>query len=196
MKLNETGEIKMETEVKDYRVKLSVKNNRIMRALESQGVDSLPKWCKENNVSYHGISMLINLKSSPITKHGRLTGCAKSICDALCLLPDDLWSVYQLQPLEKNYSEIQLDRDQIAVIMGDEEVGYDLPEDHGDIKKIVESVLDGLPKKEKDVIKLRFWDEKSLDEISDHFNVTRERVRQIELKALGRMRNSKNWVGL
>lgn len=58
-----------------------------------------------------------------------------------------------------------------------------------DIKKVISS----LPQKEARIIKLRFGFEgapKTLDEIGREFGVTRERIRQMEAKALRRMSTS------
>lgn len=57
----------------------------------------------------------------------------------------------------------------------------------------LESVLDTLGPRQRDVIRMRFGlddgCEKSLQEIGNRFNLTRERIRQIEAKALLRLRH-------
>lgn len=60
-------------------------------------------------------------------------------------------------------------------------------------KQAVRSVLNTLSEKERDVISLRFGIEDdnplTLEEIGERFNVTRERIRQIEGKALKKLRH-------
>lgn len=62
-----------------------------------------------------------------------------------------------------------------------------------DNKKQVIAVLDTLSEREKEVMMMRFGLEddtpKTLEEIGKHFGVTRERIRQIETKALRKLRN-------
>lgn len=62
-----------------------------------------------------------------------------------------------------------------------------------DNKKQVIAVLDTLSQREKEVMVMRFGLEddtpKTLEEIGQHFGVTRERIRQIETKALRKLRN-------
>jgi RNA polymerase primary sigma factor len=62
-----------------------------------------------------------------------------------------------------------------------------------DISKVVSEVLSHLNPREERVIRMRFGigtlDESTLEEIGKKFNVTRERVRQIESKALQRLKS-------
>lgn len=61
-----------------------------------------------------------------------------------------------------------------------------------DISKVVAEVLGSLNSREERVLRMRFgigtMDEHTLEEIGKRFNVTRERVRQIEAKALQKLR--------
>jgi RNA polymerase primary sigma factor len=54
-------------------------------------------------------------------------------------------------------------------------------------------VLDELPERERDVMKMRFGlnaeHSATLEEVGQAFNITRERVRQIEVRALFRLRH-------
>src|SRR5207253_2826591 len=65
---------------------------------------------------------------------------------------------------------------------------------HKLLKEQVESVLEGLTGRERRVLQLRFGLEdgrtRTLEEVGREFNVTRERIRQIEAKALRRLRRS------
>jgi RNA polymerase primary sigma factor len=57
------------------------------------------------------------------------------------------------------------------------------------------SVLSTLPSREQEVLKMRFGPDDgyslTLEEVGLYFNVTRERIRQIEAKALRRLRHPK-----
>jgi RNA polymerase primary sigma factor len=63
----------------------------------------------------------------------------------------------------------------------------------GDVGKVVAGVLGNLSSREERVIRMRFgigtMEEYTLEEIGQKFNVTRERVRQIEAKALERLKS-------
>jgi RNA polymerase primary sigma factor len=61
------------------------------------------------------------------------------------------------------------------------------------LKEQVEAVLDSLTGRERRVLQLRFGLEdgraRTLEEVGKEFNVTRERIRQIEAKALRKLRH-------
>ena len=60
------------------------------------------------------------------------------------------------------------------------------------LQKEIERALDTLTAREKEIIKMFFGlgePEKTLEEIGDRFNLTRERVRQIKEKAIRRLRS-------
>ena len=61
-------------------------------------------------------------------------------------------------------------------------------------------VLDRLNERERQIIEMRYGlgnrEPATLDEVGRHFNVTRERIRQIEAKALAKMRHSSTPGGL
>lgn len=60
-------------------------------------------------------------------------------------------------------------------------------------QKIISDILDTLTPREKDILKLRFGIDISqpltLEQVGKHFNLTKERIRQIEEKALKKLRN-------
>ncbi|GAB4540215.1 MAG: hypothetical protein Fur002_06540 [Anaerolineales bacterium] len=64
------------------------------------------------------------------------------------------------------------------------------------LREQMQRALEGLAERERDVLELRFGlrdgREHTLEEVSRHFDVTRERIRQIEAKALRKLRHPAN----
>jgi RNA polymerase sigma factor (sigma-70 family) len=62
-----------------------------------------------------------------------------------------------------------------------------------DNRKVLGDIVDSLTPREAKVLKLRFGientDEHTLEEVGDKFNSTRERIRQIEAKALRKLKH-------
>jgi len=56
-----------------------------------------------------------------------------------------------------------------------------------DLPRIFPPILDTLSPKEKKVVLFRFWLDMTLDDCGDVLEVTRERIRQIEAKAIRKM---------
>jgi RNA polymerase primary sigma factor len=93
-------------------------------------------------------------------------------------------------------SPVHTDKD--ASLLGDfiEDEGYKAPEQEaidGSLQEDIESVLETLDTKEAEIIRFRFGlgneAPMSLKEIGDRFNLTKERIRQIEKKALKRLQH-------
>lgn len=66
--------------------------------------------------------------------------------------------------------------------------------EHADLARCIDDALSGLKERESQVLRLRFGltdhgDGATLEEIGQLFGLTRERIRQIEAKALGRLRH-------
>ena len=68
------------------------------------------------------------------------------------------------------------------------------------LREQIRSVLDTLPPREQEVLEMRFGLDDgyslTLEEVGLYFNVTRERIRQIEAKALRRLRHPRRANGL
>ncbi|MFI3257328.1 MAG: sigma factor-like helix-turn-helix DNA-binding protein, partial [Spirochaetales bacterium] len=68
------------------------------------------------------------------------------------------------------------------------------------LKEQVQGVLDTLPLREQEVLEMRFGFKDgyslTLEEVGLYFDVTRERIRQIEAKALRRLRHPRRSSGL
>jgi RNA polymerase primary sigma factor len=84
-----------------------------------------------------------------------------------------------------------------------EDVSIPRPEDEATeaiLRGEIRDAVNALPQREKTVIELRFGLKDgyghTLEEISDEMDITRERVRQIELNALRMLRNPKNSLKL
>ncbi|MGH7885537.1 MAG: sigma-70 family RNA polymerase sigma factor [Thermodesulfobacteriota bacterium] len=91
------------------------------------------------------------------------------------------------------------------VLNGEKATLMEFIEDNGDrpdfefikcsLMKSVNAALSTLPPREEEILKMRFGinkeDSYTLDQIGKHFSLTRERIRQIEKKALEKLSNSK-----
>ena len=86
-------------------------------------------------------------------------------------------ALYQNQIMEERLYKAILQIDKYKIV--------DLTQDE---KDLINEALNQLNEREKDVIIQRYADRKSLDEIGYDYNVTRERIRQIEAKTTYKLR--------
>ena len=178
--------------MKDYRITVKVRNNRLLKAIEDAGGSPGNKWCEANGLGYARVNSLINMTSSPLTAEGDLFPDAARLCEILGKLPEDLWSNEQLYPLERNFSEMEMDHAQVVAMLPAEQQFY-LPDFSGieqaQTKALVTQALSTLTSREQEVIGMRFEDDLTYEECARRLDVTRERIRQIEAKAMRKLRH-------
>jgi RNA polymerase sigma factor (sigma-70 family) len=182
----------------EYRLKVSVRNNLILRAVEDHGYTNLNKFSKECEVPIKGLYDLVNLKDAPLSVEGEFSKTAKLLMEALGACPTDLWTTEQLtMRLKANSVERELSKEAVQIALQSNAkslLGIPYEETFNAEKaEIVKDVVDTLTPREVKVLNLRFGlndeEELTLEETAKRFGVTRERIRQMEAKALRKMRH-------
>ncbi len=182
--------------MEDFRVDIKVRNNRILERIQKSGYSSLTQFCKAIDVSYGSLSKIINLKEGIYTKRGNIRPNVIKISKIFGCDPSDLFSEAQeMMELKTNKTFKLVSDAEVEVLLENknkdliepDEVLYELQ-----FKENLDSVLDTLTPREVKVLKLRFGiddDEHTLAEIGCMFDVTANRIRQIEQKALRKLRH-------
>ena len=191
-------------EVSDYRVKITVSNARIRRAIDAAGYSSVAQMCKEKKLQASPIFNLVNMTMPPLTKKGEWRKAVLDLADAVNMLPDDLFNERQkIISLGKNTSSKDITESEMIAI-AEQYVQDDRLEDLQDnsaVREIAEEqvtkllnneIFNVLPTRQREVLEMRFGFDgspgRTLEEIGLKLGVHRERVRQIEAKALRRLR--------
>jgi hypothetical protein len=194
--------------VKDIRVKITVRNNLILDAIEAAGFATVAEFCRQHGLTYESVSCLIGMRRSPMKSvkvantDARLevwSKPAQDVADALSVAPETLFSEDQLamQPLKKSTTEL-------AMAMGDAgrwlggSSGIDtlLPDQRLMLKQARDTLMyaiSTLTPREQLVLSMRFGLHDGIEHgflsIGKSFNVTRECIRQIESRALRKLRH-------
>lgn len=178
--------------MKNYRVTVKVRNNRILKTIEATGAVVGGKWCEANGLPYSKINDLINMTASPLMDDGTLHPVAARLCALLNVLPDDLWSSEQLHPLECNFSSMEMSHEQVVAMLPAEQQSVMLDTsslEEGQTRALLRKTIATLNAQEQEVVHLRFEEDLTLKEIGIRLGLSVERIRQIEHRALRKLRN-------
>lgn len=181
----------------DYRVTVRVQNNNILSMIQKRGYPSPLSLCNQTGFSYQSLSKLINLRSMPLGHNGSLKPTVRNLCFVLKCVPEELFSDAQLETeLESNKRAVEVKEAEMRFMLGSKCESKLLEQSIMDerLPLAIENALDTLTPREKKVINMRFGVGESsrnhtLDEIASNLGVGRERARQIEAKALGKLRH-------
>ena len=187
--------------VNEYRIRVTVRNNLILTAIEKAGYKNQSAFCREAEMPATALSGLISMKNPPLLTTGEFSDVAKKLMEILCLAPTDLWTSEQLTlRLRHNSAErdVNLDGMRAALGMNAEEallLVAPSPEEvmeEKDIQKLIEEQLASITPREEKVLRLRYGigcEEHTLEETGKILEVTRERIRQIEIHALRKLKH-------
>jgi RNA polymerase sigma factor (sigma-70 family) len=181
--------------MKEFRLKVSVRNNLLLSAIEAQGYVSVAEFERACGLGMGRINNLVAMRDAPILQSGEFSQNAKLVMEVLGAAPTDLWTEQQLTiKLKTNSGERAIDANLVQHLL-EQKDRTDLlpsPEDSllaAETSAIVNEVLGTLKPREKEVLHERFSNDSTYEEVSKIHGVTRERSRQIELKALRKLRD-------
>lgn len=180
--------------MKDYRIEIKVKNNLILKEIESNGYASIRDFCLKNNLSIPCVYNIISMKKSALSVDGKYRKPALDIATALNTHPELLFNEEQKHfSLTKNSGFVEMNSKEVQELITSTCSETYLIEHASDV---INKVFDNLSPREKKIIELRFGlngeKEHTLKEIGDMFGVSRDRIRQIEQKALIKLRHPSN----
>ena len=186
--------------MKAYRVKVSVRNNLLINAIEAAGYKSVAEFERAAGLAPSTASNLVSMRNCPIGQNGEFGRVAKIIMEVLGAAPSDLWTEEQLMlKLRTNvgWREVDMDIESFKALAKQQgELAAALPSQEDVLLKIETAhVVDELLNKrvtsrEQTVLREMMSDEGlTLKEIGEKMGVSAERVRQLQMKALRKLRH-------
>jgi len=181
----------------DYRIEVKVKNANILRAIKKKGYANVNRFCAVNNLSQSLFGAYVNLKRSPVNKHGDWMPFVIKVAEALDVMPSDLFSHEQLIPLDNNKSSADVSMEDIGTLLPAPMKSPLKLVLEQDAKVTVDAALEGLlTEREAKVLRaLSGIDQepKTWRQIGEELDISHQRVRQIEARALRKLRTADSW---
>lgn len=187
---------------KDVRVIIKVKNARILRKMEERGIKSVSELSREAKISMTALHAFVNMKKPARSEFADWRKVAIQLSEFFHCLPEDLFNeAQQTTGLKRNHAAFDVSMNDVAAIV--DQSTPDTPEQitfkQEGLETLTQSLLSLTPREQR-VLALRYGldgnGERSLEEIANAMNVSRERVRQIERKGLGKLRRPSHFESL
>ena len=176
---------------KDYRIKITIRNERLLSAIESMGYASVRKFSNAFGLGYMTVVNIVSGKIKPINDKGFVIPTVEKILDILGLNIEEAFTPRQLQGFKKHSYNFSIKEKEIESLMNPVK-NSELKLIESDVKTALENSMKTLTPREELVIKHRHGintEMKTLDEIAKFIGVTRERVRQIEIRGIKKLRH-------
>ena len=173
----------------DFNLKVTVRNGRLLRAIRER-YSSVADMCRKMSRSHQTVNKLITMKSVPYNSKG-WTDLALDVAGMVGRDPEDLWPNHMRElRLNKSTSEVNLDLDDVKKLVQEGSSEKTISQ-----LSAISQFSQKLTPRERDVLARRFAHDQSLNECAASLRVSRERVRQIEAKALRKMRKVASDLG-
>jgi RNA polymerase primary sigma factor len=140
------------------------------------------------------INRLVKVSSQLLQDLGR-EPTLDELATELCLPPDRVYEIIRIapEPLSLETPVGEEEDTHLSDFLPDENASPNEAAAFQLLREKIEEALDQLTLRERDVLKMRFGLDDgyphTLEEVGRHFQVTRERIRQIEAKALKKLRH-------
>ena len=168
----------------DFNIKISVRNGRLLKAIRARyaSVADLARKCHLHQTR---VNSLVTMKVKPFNQNG-WTDLALDVAAMVGKEPEDLWPDHLRElKLIKSTSEMEVDLESVKQLIQDGTSEKSLSQ-----ISAISKFSEALTKRERQCMAMRWALGHTLDETARVFGVTRERTRQIEAKAIRKMKGA------
>ncbi len=183
--------------MKDYRVEVKVKNNKLWQHMARTGYSNAARLSRESGVSYPTLIKYLNLKATPLLLSGEWSRSILQLAGFLRCMPEDLFPPQHLEvPLEKNSGAVEMSLEEVTALPGSLMALTDdrTPETammDAEVHILLKDAIHCLTEREQEVLNFRWGLDgtvMTLRETGARLGITKERIRQIEKRALVKLR--------
>jgi RNA polymerase sigma factor (sigma-70 family) len=173
----------------DYLATLKIQQGRIKSLMRDLGIKSVSELSRRSGVSLNAIYEYVNFKNSPRRPDGSWRANIIPLCKALAAEPNDVFPDHLNHEIATNCIQQFSDAAQLT---GSSKPQLLPPDEMGEIERdaILDEVLSTLGERERYILRGRFYEGMTCEEVGRKYMVTPERIRQIETRALLNMRKN------
>jgi len=180
----------------DYRVKITIRNDRILSKIEELGFPSVMKFCKHTGMPYTSTNDIISGKVTPICggiRVGEPRNIVKLLLENLDMTLEEAFTEKQLKGFSKNTYEVKVEEKELLQMVNPAK-NQEVKVIENDVKKEINKILfEYLNPRERYVISRRHGfageDKVPYWEVGLGIGVTIERARQIEARGLRKLQH-------
>ena len=185
--------------MKDYRIKITIRNDRLLSAMESSGYLSVAQFTAAHGLQYQRTSEIFNGKLKPVNSKGELIPIAQEILNILDLPIHEAFTDRQLKGfLQTSYEKRVKEKDLLKIATPVK--NHELLMMEKDVNKILAEMLGDLPPRYEEIVRMINGIGKMNDhtyrEVASMLNLSDSRVRQIYNKALRMLSRPSNLAKL
>ena len=176
--------------MKDYRIKITIRNERLLSAIERKGFKSVSSFCRAYGLREYSILDVINGSKPPINRNKELLSGVKELLDILELSVEQAFTARQLKGFRKHSFEVKVEEEQLKKLV-DPVKNHEMLMMEKDTSRTLGTMLSELTPREEKIVRMihgiGMTTDHTFNEAGLRFSVTQERVRQIYLRALRRL---------
>jgi RNA polymerase sigma factor (sigma-70 family) len=176
----------------DYRIKVSIRNNRLLKAMEAKGFTSVSKFEKSYGFRNYAMINLVNGSKPPLDKNGEIKPFVKEVLDILEINIKDAFTEKQLQGFKKHSFTVEAKESQLLQLV-DARKPLEINLMQKDINKLIDNLLSSLPKQYEKVIRMYMFENKRKCEIASQLNLSSSRIDQIVEKGIEKLKTHSNF---
>ena len=176
---------------RDFRVTVTVRNGRLMRAIEAAGFETLGAFAKAARIDPGQLSAYVTLRASPYNKNDTLSPRAERMALYLNRTVEELFPpAFLKRCLERNSVTLDMDAPGVVSMLAEPQSPEALLITDQALSQL-DTSLAALPPRHQKVLRMRFGLDggrvHTLDEVGAVVGATRERIRQIEINGIRRL---------
>jgi len=169
--------------MKDYRIKITIRNDRLLNAIENKSIPSVKQFCALYQLDYNRVVKIISGKIKPLNDLGRPIRLVEKIIDILDISLEDAFTERQLKGFAKTNYEISVVEKELKQLVNPIK-NHEERLIESDVKISIQNAFSKrLNPREEKILRMHYGfnggKEHTRKELSELFNVSISRINEI-----------------